>query len=242
MRPAEDIKRLIKKLNDKTSAQMDKRLLKDVLCAMEESRKNKSALFRPNIRSKIMKNQITKVAAVLAIVIAAGAISVVGVNIGKIYYKGKTHDGTHIFYSEDGEGALGEGFITFDEDEVTDAEQTRRDLEEMKILSQQGKKELLRVEETIMDGTLEMRMHEYKYVLSDGRTIDMREGVELGGGFDDKERWQEWRQVKKAGPGEDLGTYEETVEGRVFSFKREKYFLSDGTEIIWSVGNPKDSQ
>jgi hypothetical protein len=49
----------------------------------------------------------------------------------------------------------------------------------------------------------------------------------------------EFRQLKKAGPGEDLGTYEETVEGRVFSFKREKYLLSDGTEIIWSVGTPK---
>jgi hypothetical protein len=167
----------------------------------------------------------------------------VAVNIRKIHYWGKSDDGTqHIFYSEEGEGALGEGFITVDKDEVTDVEQKRRDLEEMKSLSQQGKKKLLRVEETMMDGTVEMRMHEYRYELSDGRTNDMREGVKWGGGFDDKERWQEWRQLKEAGPGEDLGTYEEIVEGRAFSFKRERYVLSDGTEVVWSVGTPKDGQ
>ena len=37
MRPAEDIKSLINKLTDRTSAQMDERVLKDVLFALEES-------------------------------------------------------------------------------------------------------------------------------------------------------------------------------------------------------------
>jgi len=114
--------------------------------------------------------------------------------------------------------------------------------EEMKILSQQGKKELLKVEEMMTDGTLELKVHVYRYELSDGRTIDQREGVPGGAYALSKALWEEWRQLKKAGPGDDLGTYEETVEGRVFSFKREKYFLSDGTEVIWSVGTPKDGQ
>ena len=184
-----------------------------------------------------------KVAAVIALVIGAGALSVVGVNIGRIYYWGKSEDGSHhIFYSKGSEGASDDGFITMDANEVTNVEQTRRDLEEMKLLSQQGKKELLRVEETSLNGTVDMRVHEYKYVLADGRTHDMREGVKWGGGFDDEKRWQEWRQLKEAGPGQDLGTYEESVEGRVFSFKRERYVLRDGTEILWSVGTPKDGQ
>ena len=117
-------------------------------------------------------------------------------------------------------------------------EQTRRDLEEMKILSQQDKRELLKVEETMTDGTLRMRVHVYKYEFSDGRTMDMREGA--GGDFSlDKAQWEEYFQLRKAEPGEDLGTYEEVVRDRVFSFKRERYFLSDGTEVIWSVGWPK---
>jgi hypothetical protein len=180
-----------------------------------------------------------KYAAVLAVVIGVGAISVVGVNIGKYYYYGKSDDGAHIFISEDRESV-----VTLDDDAVTDVEQTRRDLEEIESLRQQDKRELLKVEETMTDGTLEMRVHVYKYELSDGRRIDMREGGEgTGGAFAlGKARMEEWFRVRKAGPGEDLGTYEEAVRNRVFSFKRERYFLSDGTEVLWSVGLPKDDQ
>jgi hypothetical protein len=217
-------------------------LLARALREQEQSQEAVQAFASPKIRRLTMSFSVrsSRVAAVIAVVTGLGALSVVGMNIGKVYYWGKSDDGTrHFFYSKGGEGALGEGFITTDANGVADVEQKRRDLEETKILSQQGKKELLRVEETTMNGVVEMRMHEYKYVLADGRTEDMREGVKWGGGFDDKKRWQEWRQLKEAGSGEDLGTHEETVEGRVFSFKRERYVLSDGAEIIWSVGTPK---
>ena len=74
-------------------------------------------------------------------------------------------------------------------------------------------------------------------------TIDMREGVPGGANaLAGTAKWQEWRRLKKAGPGENLGMYEETVEDRVFSFKRERYYLSDGTEVVFSVGYPKDDQ
>ena len=137
--------------------------------------------------------------------------------------------------------ADGKGAITLDEDEVTDVEQTRRDLEEMKVLSQQGKKELLKVVETMTDGTLRLRTHLYKYELSDGRT--MKKGEYAGGDFAlDKAQWDELNSISKAGPGEYFGTHEETVEGRVFSFKRERYSLSDGTEVIESVGTPKEDR
>ena len=223
--------------------------LKGIVPPMHESDPHRQQLRRQVLtglerrQTMFVGKRAWKIAAAIAIVIGAGAVSVVGVNLGRIYYRGTSDDGTrHIFYSEDGEGALGEGFITTDANGARDVEQTRRDLEEMKTLSQQGKKELLRVEETVMNGTVEMRMHEYKYKLPDGRTEDMREAVKWGGGFDDEKRWQEWRQLKEAGPGKDLGTHEETVEGRVFSFTRARYVLSDGTEIIWSVGTPKDGQ
>jgi hypothetical protein len=47
---------------------------------------------------------------------------------------------------------------------------------EMKILSEQGKKELLKVEEILRDGTIAWKVHVYKYELSDGQTKEMREG------------------------------------------------------------------
>ena len=191
----------------------------------------------------LIRKRTWKVAAVVAVVIGLGTIAVVGVNIGRYYYFGTNDDGAHIFISEDRETA-----VTLDADKVTDVEQTRRDLEEIEFLRQQDKRELLKIEETLRDGTLAWKVHVYKYELSDGRTIDMREtGVgapaynmeqlnEL------KPELDEFRRLKKAGQGEDLDTYEETVKGRVFSFKREKYLLSDGTEYIWSVGTPKDDR
>ena len=118
---------------------------------------------------------------------------------------------------------------------------------EMKTLSEQGKKELLQVEQTIVDGTGRMRVHVYRYKLSDGQIKDMREAAEytvndMAHRKEFSAQLGEFRRLKKAGPAEDLGTYEETVEGRVFIFKREKYSLSDGTEVIWSVGTPKDDK
>ena len=218
------------------------RYLKGIVPPEHVSHQNRQQLRREVLeeieRRKTMfdRKRAWKVAAVLAIVIGAGAISVVGVNIGRYFYMGQDDAGVHIFMTEDGKGA-----ITLDDDEVTDVEQTQRDLEEMALLSQQGKKELLKVEETMTDGTLRLRVHEYKYKLSDGRTMDMREGA--GGDFAlDKAQWEEYSQLTKAGPGEDLGTYEEVVQDRVFSFKRERYSLSDGTEVIFSRGTPKDGQ
>ena len=238
MKSADEIKKFFRSAAIDTNPKMDEAVLNKVLIANEKTTNPKSAAILPNLRRIIMKNQITKYAAVLAIVIGVGAISVVGVNIGKYYYyMGRNDDGAPIFRSEDFNVT-----VTLDDDEVTDVEQARRYLEEMKILSEQGKKELLKVEETITDGTLEMKVHVYKYELSDGRIIDQREGGSEGAYALSKALWEEWRQLKKAGPGEDLGTYEETVEGRVFSFKREKYLLSDGTEAIWTVGTPKDGQ
>ena len=222
------------------------RYLKSVVLPEHVSHQHRQQLRR-GVLARIERRQTMsarvknwKVAAVVAVVIGIGAISVVGVNISKIYYKGNTDDGHHVFISDDLET-----IVTMDDDSVTDPEQTVRDLEEMKILSQQGKRELLKVVETI--GTGRLRTHEYRYQLSDGRTVDMGEGVGLP--IDDTAQWQEFsaqlkelRRLQKAGPGENLGTYEETVEGRVFSFKREKYVLSDGTEVTRSVGTPKDDQ
>ena len=234
MKSADEIKKFFKNAAINTNPNMDEAVLNKVLIAHEKITNKNSDAIEPNIRSIIMKNQITKIAAVVVVLLGLGAISVVGVNIGRYYYKGKTDDGHHIFYSGDLETV-----VTMDDNEVTDVDQTRRDLEEIEHLRQQDKRELLKVEITMTDGTLEQRVHVYKYVLSDGRIIDMREGVHGGAYALSEALWEEWCRLKKAGSGEDLGTYEETVEGCVISFKRERYFLSDGTEIIWSVGTPK---
>lgn len=244
MKSAEEIERFVKHISFRAGRAMDEDLWANIARA-GDGRTEELAPDRRDIRRFIMRISTTRITIAALIFIGAGAISAVGVNIGKIYYRGKSADGTHhIFYSKDGQD---DGFIQMDANGVTDVEQTRRDLEEMKILSQQSKKELLRVKETRI-GAYRLTKHEHRYQLSDGRTKDMGEAAD-GMPVYSQEQWKEFgprleesRRLREAGPGEDLGTYEETVEGRVFSFKRERYVLSDGTEVIWSVGTPKDGQ
>jgi tetratricopeptide (TPR) repeat protein len=76
MKPADNIEKLIKrfcvkeKLCVRAGDEMDKRILDDVLAAYEKSRKKPQALTGPNIWRKIMKSGITKLAAVVVILVA----------------------------------------------------------------------------------------------------------------------------------------------------------------------------
>ncbi|MBN1506894.1 MAG: hypothetical protein JW955_08610 [Sedimentisphaerales bacterium] len=239
MKPAEEIERTVKHISFQASRAMDEHLWADIARA-GNCRPDQSAPDREDIRRLIMRMSTTQIAIAALVLIGAGAITAVGLNIGRYYYYGRNDAGDYIFVSEDRED-----FVTMDANGVTDVEQTRTDLEEMKILSQQGRKELLRVKETTL-GNYRLKTHEYRYQLSDGRTRDMGEPADDMPVYS-QEQWKEFspqleesRRLREAGPGEDLGTYEETVEGRVFCFKREKYLLDDGTEVIWSVGTPKD--
>ena len=185
----------------------------------------------------LIRKRAWKVAAVLAILLGVGAIAVVGVNIGRYFYMGQDDAGVHIFYNEDSEDV-----VTLDDNEVTNVEQTRNDLQEIEILRQQDKRQLIRVNELLVNGKLDTRVFVYQYQLSDGRTMDMPEGDELNWLLDKKQR-EEWLQRKKdIGSGEGFGVSEKEFKGRLFLFKRHRFVLSDGTEIIWSPGTLKDSQ
>jgi hypothetical protein len=243
MRPAEEIERFVKHISFRASRAMDEDLWADIARA-GDGRTEELAPDRRDIRRFIMRMSTKRIAIVALVCIGAGAITAVAVNIGRVYYRGMSDDGTHhIFYSE---GPSGDGFTVMDANGVT-AEQAQADLEEMQNLSQQGKRELLKVKETII-GAYRLKTHEYRYQLPDGRTGEMGEPADDMPVYS-QEQWEEFSpqlkeffQLRDAGPGEDLGTHEETVKGRVFSFKRERYVLSDGTEVIWSVGTPKEGQ
>jgi hypothetical protein len=138
VRSTEKIKKLIRNLNLDvyTNSEADQSVLSELLQAQEKSHKTEPAFASPTIRRKTMfaGKRTWKVAALVAAVIGVGAISVVGVSIGRYYYKGKTDAGVHIFHSEDWETV-----VTLDDKQVTDVEQTRQDLEEIEGLRQQGK-------------------------------------------------------------------------------------------------------
>jgi hypothetical protein len=116
-----------------------------------------------------------------------------------------------------------------------------KDLQEWAALRKQGKRQLVGVRELSAGGEVDMRVHVYRYQLSDGRTIDMNEGAG-GKWFLSAAQRQECAEARKAKAGQNLGTYEEEVMGRTFVFTRQRFVLSDGTELIWSSGVPKDNQ
>jgi len=80
----------------------------------------------------------------------------------------------------------------------------------------------------------------YVFTLSDGTVVThaVGEPKALKTRLNEAD-WQEFRDLREAGEGEDLGTEEKVVKGRLFVFKRTRYILSDGTELVWSVGRPK---
>jgi len=98
---------------------------------------------------------------------------------------------------------------------------------------------LIGVKELMANGELDLWVFIYQYELSDGRTRDIAEGGAVNDVLN-KEQRQEWRQCKNKGSGEDLGTYEEKVNGLLFVFKRQRFTLSDGTELTWSYGTLKN--
>jgi len=70
MRPADNTNELIKKLQLKASADLDKRVHDDISRALAESQKTASVGTRPNIWRTIMRSPITKLAAVAVIIVA----------------------------------------------------------------------------------------------------------------------------------------------------------------------------
>ena len=71
MRPAEEIKKLLKNVPVHTNSQKDQQVLDDVLYAMDKSQNAQPASYQPNIWRTFMKNNISKLAATIIIIAIA---------------------------------------------------------------------------------------------------------------------------------------------------------------------------
>jgi hypothetical protein len=163
-------------------------------------------------------------------------------------------DGTEVIWSHGRPSEDRQGTVRTVVRDPKEAEQILQEKREIAMLRQQDKRELIAVDDLVVSGELDRRVFVYQYQLSDGRTMDMREGDELNLVRNKKlrgdevnfilneEQRQEWVQLRKAGAGEDIGKYEEEFEGQLFVFERKKFVLNDGTEVIWSYGTLKDDQ
>jgi len=79
MKPSVNVYKLIRKLQLKASADLDRRVHNDISSALAESEKTELAHSKPNIWRIIMKSPFTKLAVTAAIFIAFG----IGVSVGR---------------------------------------------------------------------------------------------------------------------------------------------------------------
>jgi hypothetical protein len=118
MKPADDIHKLVRKLQLKASTDLDRRVHNDIDLVLAESQKTESAVTQPNIWRIIMKSPITKVAAVAAIIIATfigikyfgGSIEPANVAWGDVVRQTTQVDSVHVYYFKSRDNDLGRHF------------------------------------------------------------------------------------------------------------------------------------
>jgi len=191
-----------------------------------------------------------KVAAVLAVVVGAGAIATaVGVRVYRYRYEGQGRDGAYHFSKEpeivykrtyqDANGAertytvSRSGGVSVDAADATDAEQARKDLEEIARLRQQNDRELVGVTETEVNGYVH-RTFRYRYVLSDGRIKTIGEGEpgkdETRTPLQIDEEREQISLLREKAERELAKVVDTELEGELHRLCMWKYVLADGRE------------
>jgi hypothetical protein len=163
--------------------------------------------------------------------------AVVGIKIHKYHVVGKHPEAGYLLLNEDGLTGT-----DVNESHADNPEQAVEYAEEIDLLRQHGKRELVSVVEKEVNGKLSSRMFRFKYVLTNGREItrgdpdpDIKESMT-------EAQKEELISLLRADEYEKIGFEEKEVRGRMFSFERNRFVLSDGTEVIWSCGTLKNEQ
>jgi hypothetical protein len=202
-----------------------------------------------------------KVAAVIAVVIGAGAIATtVGLKIYRYHFEGQGRDGEYIFTTESeviyetpadandktshtvvsGSTMTSMGYnppngVT-NPTEAEKVEQMQQDLEQIDQLRQSDERELTGVTDTWTNGRFHRTCH-FRYTLSDGRVITMGEGdPDLRKQHTPEQTKLDHAEIgllRAQGQRELVRVIESDVDGHIFRTCTYEYALSDGrTETV----------
>ena len=196
-----------------------------------------------------MRISLTKMA--IAALIGTGVVAAaVGVNYKYHFFK-TDESGRQIVVTEDGRKSW-----TFSPKTASTPQQAVETAEEMDSLIQQGRKELVGAQETEVNGRLDHRLLQYRYTLSDGRTINQFEDdPEAGSGTLTNEQKEEVSRLLKevmrerftlrssggnhmyvTDSGKEIPISERVVQGRTMIFTKYPVTLADGTQVAKSIG------
>ncbi len=180
---------------------------------------------------------IRRIAAVIALLGTGAAAAAVGMKMQQYHVVGKVPGHGYVTQSEDGQDT-----ITISGGPETTEAQAAEYAQELALLKQQGKRKLVGVVELAVNGQHDGRVLSYEYHLSNGQTRWMgeRDPEDSGPGTLLTEPWDHRRPaLDKA---RVVATYDRTVQGRAFSFKARQLSLSDGRQVLWAEGSPKERE
>ena len=196
---------------------------------------------------------------VTAAIVCAGAIAAtVGVTIRQYYFEGRGADGNYYFHTEDSKATyrdangvekpvigktFGEVIIkSKDPNRAVDVERTQKDLEEVDLLRQQDRRELMGVVDVTVTDCL-FRTLVYKYTLSDGRTMTIRENELPLASRRTPDQMQKDREevarLRQQERRELVGVMDTQMEGNLFRVCQYKYTLADGRDLIFTESDPE---
>ena len=196
---------------------------------------------------------------VAAAIVCAGAIAAtVGIRMRQYYFEGRGPDGSYSFRTEDSKATYQDangtekpvvgtshGAVIIkskDPNRPIDVERTQRDLEEIDLLRQHDRRELVRVVDVTVTGCL-LRTLVYKYTLSDGRTMTMNEGELPMAARRTADQIQKDRdevdQLRRQERRELVGVTDTQREGDLFRVCQYKYTLADGRGLTFTESDPE---
>ena len=109
------------------------------------------------------------------------------------------------------------------------------------FLSEHPTYKLVSVVEKEINGKLISRFFRFWYILADGREIKRGDYDPDFKEYTTEAQDEELISLLDKNEFVTIGYEEKEFRGRMFSFKRNRFVLSDGTIVIWSVGRPSEN-
>ncbi len=187
----------------------------------------------------------------LAVAGVATEVARVALQSNRVRFKGRASDGSYHFSTEvvstneDGSVSVREGpgpIFGSSERELSPAEieQKRKDLEEIETLRRQGAGELVGMFDTWVNGRAFHRTYQFRYVLADGRAIDMGEDKldAIGNRPDAQLQEQQIAELRQRGQREVDKIADMEFNGQILRSLVCRYTLPDGREVSVGEGDP----
>jgi hypothetical protein len=185
----------------------------------------------------------------LGLLCAGAAATELTIQMHHYYFEGRGTDGTYHFQADrtetqdvtypgaDGKphhmtvGRGGSSISGGSELDAAGIERARKDLEEEDVLRQQKARELVGIIETVVNGKPGLRIFQYKYVLSDGRTDTCGESEDDLSQAQLEQQYAEIDQLRAEGKGDIRKAFDMEYKGQNQRTLLCYYVLSNGRVV-----------